>query len=992
MDTKTNNSPLISIIVPVYNVEQFLPKCIDSLINQTFKDIEIICVNDGSKDNSLKILEEYKRKDSRIKVINNKNQGPGLSRQCGLNNVDPASKYLMFCDSDDWYEPDMCEKMYNAIEQQNVDIVMCDTNVHIIENDNNQGRLNGCIGHRKIRITGKSEINTKTISQISTLLFNKILKLDIIKKYGIAFPDAKMHDDSTFISQYLLVSNNYYGIDEKLYNYAYRKNSLVFNACSNKDKKLLYPSINCIQTLHNFVTKNDSLTFNTNYILQKFWDFLYYDYCHLDKSQKITLLKKAHSVLNNVSYLKEDRPILFMLKKGKIYQVASQLEDKIFLSPLQKLFSIKNKKDYKQITIAGIKIKKKLYRSSSEVNNRSKNICYSDSITNRELLLSKLNILSTAYKAAISKQQKANIVLQIYELFTGKNPVAYPYKGNIDKKDVVLISPPYWDIYTPFSAIPCIIAELNKVGEKSQNIDLGILTFHKDFDELWKSKAQWLLSENFYNNDVAVLKNKIVSNYNEYLATVSFLSDDDFDIVKLKEIYPKLNSFQRGVLDKLFYMIMQERIVHPSLNSDFDLENDVLKQNINNLLKAIADFGLIEDFLNIPDIVGISVTSLDQLTMGCFITQIIRSINPNVQIIMGGSAVDIIRRTTDENVAKLFKYFDYLIIGEGETSARKLIKAIKNNKEDLSDIENLIYYQNGKLRFNEEIIECTENLNPPDYDGIDFSMYMAAEPMLSYQTSRGCFYGNCAFCNHDKKYRHNYRKKSISKVINDLRFLHEKYNIKHFQFVDEAIEPRYFAEFLNEFEKTELSKEIEWIYYSRVSPFYNEEIVKKAKKCGCRMVMFGVETFNQRLLNHIKKGIVAKQSIENLKLFHQNGIKTHAWLMSILPSETKDEIRYDVEMIKQYKDYIDVMAMGRFYLDTSTDMYANPQKFNIVKVNPCDGYDFISTYENKIINKKELNLIVDNEYYPTLKSLCFSNNRYVAYFDVSEQKENLIMK
>ena len=900
MDTKTNNSPLISIIVPVYNVEKYLPKCIDSLINQTFKDIEIICVNDGSKDNSLKILEEYKRKDSRIKVINNKNQGPGLSRQCGLDNVDSNSRYLMFCDSDDWYEQNMCEKMFNAIEQQNVDIVMCDTNVHIIENDNNQGRLNGCIGHRKIRITGKIEINTKTISQISTLLFNKILKLDIIKKYGIEFPDAKMHEDSTFISQYLLVSNKYYGIDEKLYNYAYRKNSLVFNAFNNKDKKFLYPSINCVKTLHNFAAKNDSLMLNINYTLQKFWDFIYWDYSHLNKNSKITLLKKAHSILKNISYIKEDRPILFMLKNGRIYQAVTKLENKIFLSPLQQIFSIKNKNGYKQITIAGIKIKKKLHRSLTVPDKIEKDICYDNSLK-RELLLQKLNQLSTTYRQTHNYQQKSNIVLQVYQLFTNKYPVEYPQKAKIDKKDIVLISPPYWDIYTPFSAIPCIIAELKKFDIKAQNIDLGILTFHKDFDELWKEKVQWLLNESFYNSNVAILKNKIVNSYNEYLEKVEFLSDDNFCIDKLKEIYPELDSFQRGVLDKLFYMILNERIIHPSLNSDFDLEQDVLKQNINNLLKAIADFGMIEDFLNIPDIVGISVTSLDQLTSGCFIAQILRAINPCVQIIMGGSAVDIIRRTTDEKVAKLFKYFDYLIIGEGETSASKLISALKNNETDLSNIENLIYYQNAKLCFNKEIIECTEDLNPPDYDGVDFSKYMAAEPMLSYQTSRGCFYGNCAFCNHDEKYRHNYRKKSISKVINDLAYLYEKYNVKHFQFVDEAIEPRYFAEFLNEFEKTELSKKIEWLYYSRVSKFYNEEIVQKAKKCGCKMVMFGVETFNQRLLNHIKKGIVATQSIENLKLFHKNGIKTHAWLMSILPSETKEEIYYDMETIKWYR-------------------------------------------------------------------------------------------
>ena len=349
----------ISIIIPVYNSEKYLEKCLESMLNQTFKDIEVICINDGSTDNSLKILEEYKNKDSRIKVINNKKQGPGLSRQCGLNNVDPASKYLMFCDSDDWYEPDICEKMYNAIEQQNVDIVMCDTNVHIIEDDYNNDRLNGCISNRKIKLIGYQHIDETNIYKISSLLFNKILKLDIIKKYNITFPDAKMHDDSTFIFQYLLLIKTYYGVDEKLYNYAYRKNSLVYNAFNNIDKELYYPCLNCIKLLDKFSRNFASLNLDKNYITTRMNNFFNYDYSHLiKKKHKIKLLKKLHYILKSIDYLPKHKEILLLIKKGQIYQAASYLDKKIYLSPIQKIFSIKNTYDkkHKIITILGISV------------------------------------------------------------------------------------------------------------------------------------------------------------------------------------------------------------------------------------------------------------------------------------------------------------------------------------------------------------------------------------------------------------------------------------------------------------------------------------------------------------------------------------------------------------------------------------------------------------------------------------------------------------
>ncbi len=113
----------VSIIVPVYNVEKYLKRCLDSLISQTLKDIEIICVNDGSKDNSDKILEEYARKDSRIIIINQENQGISVARNNGMDIA--KGKYVGFVDSDDWVDSDFFEKLYNAAEKNNAQMAVC---------------------------------------------------------------------------------------------------------------------------------------------------------------------------------------------------------------------------------------------------------------------------------------------------------------------------------------------------------------------------------------------------------------------------------------------------------------------------------------------------------------------------------------------------------------------------------------------------------------------------------------------------------------------------------------------------------------------------------------------------------------------------------------------------------------------------------------------------------------------------------------------------
>lgn len=114
--------PLISVIIPVYNVAQYLTQCLDSVINQTYPNLEIICVNDGSTDGSREILQQYVQIDGRIVAINQENQGLSGARNIGLKHV--HGKYVMFVDSDDWIELETCESAVKAAEKYNADLVM----------------------------------------------------------------------------------------------------------------------------------------------------------------------------------------------------------------------------------------------------------------------------------------------------------------------------------------------------------------------------------------------------------------------------------------------------------------------------------------------------------------------------------------------------------------------------------------------------------------------------------------------------------------------------------------------------------------------------------------------------------------------------------------------------------------------------------------------------------------------------------------------------
>jgi len=231
--------PLISIIVPVYNAETWLGDTLDALLVQTQENIEVLCVDDGSKDHSLEILQNYASKDKRIKVFNQKNSGPAKARNVGLANA--TGVYLMFCDADDWYEPDMCQEMLSSLILQKTDLVMCDC--YVIEQTQKHYRNTNTINYHHLNMKGLITLDQHNKQAVSVLLWNKIFKLEAIKKYAFSFPSGYEMDDNAFIYQYLAVSQTAYGLDKKLYNYRLLSNSIMGKLYSKQTLYRVYDLI-----------------------------------------------------------------------------------------------------------------------------------------------------------------------------------------------------------------------------------------------------------------------------------------------------------------------------------------------------------------------------------------------------------------------------------------------------------------------------------------------------------------------------------------------------------------------------------------------------------------------------------------------------------------------------------------------------------------------------------------------------------------------------
>lgn len=203
----------ISIIVPAYNAEKYIGKCLDSLINQTKKELEFIIVNDGSKDNTESIVKDYK--DDRIKYFKNKNQGIGKTRNFGIEKA--TSKYIMFLDSDDYLSTEACEKLFNKCEKDKLDIAICD-----FYKEYDDGRI------EEIRTPSFENSSLKDNPDIITEYLSpwaKLYKKDLILNNDIRFVEDLKYEDAPFVIEALDKAKKIGKVDECLNYYLIHGNS-----------------------------------------------------------------------------------------------------------------------------------------------------------------------------------------------------------------------------------------------------------------------------------------------------------------------------------------------------------------------------------------------------------------------------------------------------------------------------------------------------------------------------------------------------------------------------------------------------------------------------------------------------------------------------------------------------------------------------------------------------------------------------------------------
>ena len=227
-----NNNIKVSVVVPVYNSEKYISKTLESIINQTVKEIEIICVNDGSKDNSLQILQQFQEKDKRIKIIDKKNEGVWKARMDGIKEA--QGEYITFIDADDYIKNNFIESLYNNIKQNDSDIAIC--GYERIDEKTNKV-LSREMKYKSSRLIDMNK-NPEEVISINTALWNKLYKASILKEIKEMEKPARILEDMMFLTLVYLKINKISFVNDYLYYYIVREGSAMNTLKSNEIKSI----------------------------------------------------------------------------------------------------------------------------------------------------------------------------------------------------------------------------------------------------------------------------------------------------------------------------------------------------------------------------------------------------------------------------------------------------------------------------------------------------------------------------------------------------------------------------------------------------------------------------------------------------------------------------------------------------------------------------------------------------------------------------------
>lgn len=512
---------------------------------------------------------------------------------------------------------------------------------------------------------------------------------------------------------------------------------------------------------------------------------------------------------------------------------------------------------------------------------------------------------------------------------------------------ILLLYPPQWTPNSPYLALPLLAAQLKKHGYNTQVKDINIEFFNhiltrdnlqKCFDQakdfFFAFKAEILekypdAEENFqsfsFEEQTKLLKFKIIS---DFVLSTDKTNDtingceNAVSVLKSKDKFydPELLFSAKKTIQEALKiaslpfapneMIYDNYFGNPLLKMDWKNIDFQCKNTDTNMFYDFF-YSKIEEIIKTEsDLICISVPDLSQLIPAFTLSRILKErINKTVAI--GGNYITQNKNDFLNHPEIFQEYCDCLMVGDGEKSVVELAEFIEG-KRSVENVSNLMYHNGEKAVCNPSATELDfQEVAYADFDDIDFSLYFSPETVIPMQLSKGCYWGKCTFC--DYYYGQQcFDIKKIDSVIDEIKYFMDKYNVKHFLFIDEAIPPKYY----NELSDAILKNNLEIYFYSfvRLEKGFTREVFDNMYKAGFRIGLWGYESSSERIMKMMNKGIDVDERLRILRDAKEAGIWNNGLFIMGYPTETREEINKTISVIYENRDIIHSCTPSNFSL------------------------------------------------------------------------------
>ncbi|MBT3515006.1 MAG: radical SAM protein [Nitrospina sp.] len=516
---------------------------------------------------------------------------------------------------------------------------------------------------------------------------------------------------------------------------------------------------------------------------------------------------------------------------------------------------------------------------------------------------------------------------------------------------ILLLFPPDWLPSEPYLSLPALTSVLRPAGhgviQKDINVEMYDMFFSRPFLEQVSERITGELNHLIHvekqralDEEESTLKNQLLQSTPEFLnqlasdaeeAKTILRGESFYDIDKLEwgtnilhqtmacislGYYPAQICFPPIETDLVYKPFMSSEILEALDDDQINVYRDVYRQLIAPLMEKEK-----------PGMVGISIVQQKQIIPTFTFSKMIKEEYPDVHITVGGNIVTRIRdelKTQD----KLFGYIDSAVLYEGENAYLQLVNAVENSKP-LSGLPNLIYRDESGIHSNKDV--CSEDLSklpPPDFDGLALEKYFVPKLILPFLATRGCYWGRCTFCDHFQGYAEGFRTMQVDQIIDEIRFLQNKYNTRYFHFTDESYPPALFRKLSQRIVEEKL--DIVWTTHMRFEEtLLDEKVWKDAHESGCRYLHFGFESGNQRVLKLMDKATKLDAIETNLRMSSEAGIWNHIMGFFGFPGETREEAEDSKRFVLRNRKHVHSLGFMTYVLGKYSPVAFEPEKYGV---------------------------------------------------------------